>query len=73
MNWDEIEKCTNGPEGGDLLASHGEDTHSLRPRVSFIPTVQVDGSQDGQNLMLKNLVKVVCNAYKGEDKPQACL
>ena len=58
--------------GGNLLAKYGEATNNLKPAVNFIPTVVVDGSQDNQKGLLKNLLKFVCKAYEGPDKPKHC-
>ena len=58
--------------GGNLLAEFGEVTNRLKPAVTFIPTVVLDGSQDNQKGLLKNLLKFVCKAYEGADKPKHC-
>jgi len=67
-----IETCANGLEGQQLLAVFGDETHSLVPRVSFIPTIEIDKSQDGQKAMLKNFLSQVCSKYKGE-RPRECI
>lgn len=38
-----IGKCSNTARGKELLAKYGEMTNSLVPRVSFIPTVTLNG------------------------------
>jgi len=43
LNWEAVQKCTIGDEGSQLLKRNGELTNALRPRVSFIPTVTLDG------------------------------
>lgn len=53
-----------GQEGSELLKGYGEQTHSLNPPVSFIPTIALDKNQDDQKDILKNLLKVVCSRYK---------
>lgn len=72
ISWEEVEKCVEGKEGHGLLAKFGDMTHNLQPRVSFIPTIQVDGKQDGQKDMLKNFTKELCRQFKGP-KPANCL
>ena len=67
INWKLIETCLDSKEGGELLALVGDDTNSLTPRITFIPTVQINGSQDNQKLMLKNLSKAICELYKQKD------
>ena len=51
---------------------HGDDTNSLKPKVSFIPTVLLNGSQDRQKELLKKLQREICMAFKGGEKPKAC-
>lgn len=63
VGWTPIKACSESPEGGELLAMHGDDTHSLKPSVHFIPTIQVNGSQDEQNQLLKNLAKAICQVH----------
>lgn len=70
--WRAVERCVSGEEGGDLMAAIGDDTHSLRPKVSFIPTVQLNGSQDGQKDILKDFLKEVCRKYKVSSALQCC-
>lgn len=43
INWDPILACLKGTEGPLLLKRHGEVTQALRPSVSFIPTIRIDG------------------------------
>ena len=63
LNWGEIERCTNSGEGKDLLAESGAQSLIVKPHLSFIPTVALNGDFSGQNLRLKNLLSTVCNAY----------
>lgn len=72
LDYKPINTCFKSLEGQKLLASYGDDTHSLRPKISFIPTVVVNGRQDGQPDMLKNLTSFICHKYKGK-KPSNCL
>ncbi|XP_046389017.1 GILT-like protein 1 [Ischnura elegans] len=60
INWEPIRTCASSLEGDLLLRKHGEDTHGLRPHVSFIPTVTLDDSQDNQAAILKDLFKEIC-------------
>lgn len=71
VDWEPIQRCAGGVEGSELLKKYGEMTARLSPRVSFIPTVTLNGLQGVQGKILKDLVKEVCNAYQ-EDKPVGC-
>ena len=71
VDWKPIQDCSQSKEGGELLAVLGDDTNSLKPAVHFIPTIQINGSQDNQKLILKNLPKAICELYKKEDSVAA--
>lgn len=62
--WDVINQCSISQEGSELLKQYGEETHSLNPSVSFIPTITLDKSQGDQKDILKDLLKEVCSRYK---------
>lgn len=67
-----INKCATEQEGSLLLKKYGEQTQSLDPKVKFIPTIELNGSQkiEKQAAILKNLLKSVCNVF--HDKPPRC-
>lgn len=68
-----IQKCYDSPHGAELLKLHGEATHALRPSVSFIPTVTLDGQQGRQASVLKDLFGEVCKVASGRGpKPTVC-
>lgn len=68
-----IQKCYDSPHGAELLKIHGEATHALRPAVSFIPTVTLDGAQNDQKAILKDLFGSVCQVVAGRGpKPDVC-
>ncbi|XP_076296132.1 gamma-interferon-inducible lysosomal thiol reductase isoform X1 [Lasioglossum baleicum] len=70
IDYQEIFKCFTGERGKELLAKHGERTNSLQPRISFIPTITIDGRSDQQARILKNLLREVCLRLKVT--PEAC-
>ncbi|XP_050078443.1 GILT-like protein 1 [Anopheles maculipalpis] len=68
-----IKKCYDSPHGTELLKVHGEATHALRPAVTFIPTVTLDGAQYVQKSILKDLFGNVCQVVSGRGpKPDVC-
>uniref|UniRef100_A0A182QVU2 Gamma-interferon-inducible lysosomal thiol reductase n=1 Tax=Anopheles farauti TaxID=69004 RepID=A0A182QVU2_9DIPT len=68
-----IQKCYDSPHGAELLKVHGEATHALRPAVTFIPTVTLDGAQYVQKSILKDLFGNVCQVVAGRGpKPDVC-
>lgn len=68
-----IQKCYNSLHGKELLRLAGEATNSLRPRVSFIPTVTLDGDQRRQATVLRDLLGEICKVLEnGGLMPKAC-
>ena len=43
VDLESIGECSKNERGKELLAKYGKMTNSLVPRVSFIPTVTLDG------------------------------
>lgn len=73
VDYEAILKCFNSPHGAELLKLHGDATHALRPHVSFIPTVTLDGSQGRQASILKDLFGEACKVAAGNGPmPAAC-
>ncbi|KAH8421228.1 hypothetical protein KR009_006119, partial [Drosophila setifemur] len=62
-NIDIIQKCFDSDKGFQLLKLNGEATNALRPPVTFIPTITVDGFQGRQASILKNLLSEVCQVF----------
>lgn len=58
-----IRNCSEGEMGNMLLKSYGERTKALRPRVTFIPTVELDGKHTvPQDEVLQNFMSEICKA-----------
>lgn len=64
IDYNYISKCFHEPKGKELLAKYGELTNALTPKVSFIPTVILDGKSENQARILKNLLQEVCLHFK---------
>ncbi|XP_013102066.2 GILT-like protein 2 [Stomoxys calcitrans] len=69
-NVDLIQKCFDSSHGSELLKLNGDLTHALRPSVTFIPTITLDGSQGKQALILKNLLAEICKIAGDNDKAE---
>jgi len=63
IDFQEILSCATGSEGQELHYQAGVKTEALTPKVSFIPTIEIDDSQNSQKAILKNLLKEVCAVY----------
>lgn len=59
-------------EGIKLLKKHGERTNSLKPSVTFIPTIELNDNQNivPQAQILKDFKKSICTVLKY--KPSKC-
>lgn len=55
-----IQNCYHSSYGNRLLKLNGDETHALRPKITFIPTVTLDGSQEKQSDILKNFLLALC-------------
>lgn len=74
VDYEQIHKCYESLHGAELLKIHGEATAALRPRVSFIPTITLDGAQGRQASILKDLLAEVCKIVAGHGPmPAPCL
>lgn len=58
-----IKACLDTKKGKELLAKYGEQTNSLVPRVSFIPTITIDGVSVNL-LMLNNKYNATIDCLK---------
>jgi hypothetical protein len=75
LQYDVIESCVNGDAGPKYLKGMGQKTESLRPKLSFVPWININGQHDDetQEKSLHDLKSVVCAAYAGPaPKPAAC-
>ncbi|XP_041564829.1 uncharacterized protein LOC108148487 isoform X9 [Drosophila elegans] len=69
-----IQNCFDSDHGVELLKRNGEATHALRPSVTFIPTITIDGSQGRQASILKDLFSEVCKAAgESEEAKSVCI
>lgn len=74
LQYDVIESCVSGPSGPKYLKEMGQKTESLKPKLSFVPWININGQHDDvtQEKSLDDLKSVVCSAYSGPAKPAAC-
>jgi len=63
LDFSSIQTCATGREGEELHYKAGLKTEALSPRVTFIPTIELDGSQHSQKEILKNFHQEVCRVY----------
>ncbi|KRG03804.1 gamma-interferon-inducible lysosomal thiol reductase [Drosophila mojavensis] len=70
-NVDLIQKCFDSSHGSELMKLNGDATHALRPPVTFIPTITLDGSQGNQASILKDLFTEICKSAGGTAKAES--
>ena len=54
------------------LVHHGEDTHALRPKMTFVPHVLLNGRPLKPDEALTNFKHILCSDY-GDPRPDACI
>ncbi|OXA63626.1 gamma-interferon-inducible lysosomal thiol reductase [Folsomia candida] len=64
VNFGAIHACLMDGRGHQYLYQYGVMTSSLNPPVSFIPTIVINKSQDGQAEILRNFRGFVCRLLK---------
>ena len=64
LDWEPISKCAQGREGEELMAVVAQESLGVKHKLSFIPTVALDGDYSEQNNILKNFLPVLCNKYE---------
>lgn len=73
IDYEPIQKCVDSPHGAELLKIHGEATNALRPQMTFVPTITLDGYQGRQASILKDLFGEVCKVATGHGTaPDVC-
>lgn len=74
LSYADVESCVSGSAGPKFLMEMGQKTEALRPKLSFVPWIVVDGEykDETQDAALDDLKSVVCAAYRGADKPAKC-
>lgn len=68
VDYKSISSCADGTEGSLLLKNNGQRTHALRPAVTYVPTIELNGVQN--NAVLGNLLTELCAVFNIE--PSEC-
>ena len=74
LDYSKIQSCASGDLGNSLEHKMALKTQALNPPHSYVPWVTLEGvhNDEIQNQAEFNLVGLICGAYKGSPKPQAC-
>ena len=74
LDYSQIQSCASGDLGNRLEHEMALKTQALNPPHSYVPWVTLEGvhTDQIQNEAEFNLIGLICGAYKGSPKPQAC-
>ncbi|KAF6216302.1 hypothetical protein GE061_000642 [Apolygus lucorum] len=76
LKWNEILSCATGSEGIELEDKYGNETNSLNPPHTFVPTVAINknrGDDNFQNEIANHLKSVICKTLaEAKITPDAC-
>ena len=72
VNWVPIQNCSSSIEGAQLLVQHGDATHNLRPKMTIVPHVLLNGRHIKSDEALTNFKHILCSDY-GDPRPEACI
>eukprot|EP00731_Ephydatia_muelleri_P030111 Em0021g634a len=71
MQWALMDACYTGDLGHELELMYANETDSLNPPHQYTPWVTINGKHSTE-AEGGDLIKAICDAYKGPDKPDAC-
>jgi len=72
FDYSEIKACSASSLGNSLMHKIAVATDGLSPAHQWTPWVVMNGKPLTQSQLDEHLVKLVCDAYTGSDKPSAC-
>ncbi|KAK3087901.1 hypothetical protein FSP39_012291 [Pinctada imbricata] len=74
VDFKSIKECANSDLGNKLEHEMAVRTDALSPPHKYVPWVTLNGvhTEDIEQQAEKDLVKLICGAYKGSDKPAIC-
>lgn len=72
LDWSDISSCSTGKMGNTLQHAAAVATENLSPAHKWTPWVVMNGTPLTQSQLGQKLITLVCDAYKGSDKPAAC-
>jgi hypothetical protein len=74
MDWNSISSCATSSQGNIWQNDMGVRTSSLVPAHTYVPWVNVNGKHatNTEDAVETNMVKFICDNYKGSVKIAAC-
>jgi len=73
LSWSNVEQCSYGEEGNQLMFATGEKTNNLQPEMTWVPWIVVNNEHTDaiQQAATKDLLQLICDTYAGS-KPSGC-
>ncbi|CAF4644540.1 unnamed protein product, partial [Rotaria sp. Silwood2] len=74
IDYDQITACTHSRLGNQLQHVYAVLTENLQPPHQYVPWITLNGehTDDMQKQAEKDLIGLICKAYKGSDPPVQC-
>ncbi|XP_037088575.1 gamma-interferon-inducible lysosomal thiol reductase-like [Pollicipes pollicipes] len=74
LDWETVSRCAVSDVSLEKELEFGRRTQALQPPLTSVPTITLDGSQDGQAAMLADLLFYVCETWarKTGHTPEGC-
>lgn len=63
-DWTAMVSCSESEEMIGVMELYGNMTEALQPSLTFVPTITMDGSQDNQLQLRKNLLPTLCSHFR---------
>ncbi|XP_058796077.1 GILT-like protein 1 [Phymastichus coffea] len=67
---DVLKNCMRGDLGDQLLINMGERTKAFESRISFVPSIAINGVKNPS--AFRNFARVVCNEIPQDQRPEVC-
>jgi interferon gamma-inducible protein 30 len=74
LSWSDINACTGSPKGNQFQYEIGKRTNELNPPHQYVPWIVTAGTHNAgaETAIENNMVKYICDNYKGTTKIAAC-
>ncbi|CAF0890478.1 unnamed protein product [Rotaria sordida] len=74
IDFDKVANCTNSPMGNQLQHVYAVQTENTKPAQASVPfvTLNGNGTDEIQDMAQTNLIRLLCETYKGPNPPARC-
>jgi len=71
LQWKTLAACAEDEAIDTDMERYGKMTQSQQPRITFIPTITIDGDQSDQAGMFDHFLRLVCDTYEKRNGAKA--